>query len=101
MTLERRAPVAVAETDDAFRARLREFLTARHPGRKPKDPGERVAWTKSWLATLFDHGYAGPGWPAEFGGMELPFAGQVVYPEGRSRARVPGPLGTGLNIAAP
>jgi alkylation response protein AidB-like acyl-CoA dehydrogenase len=101
MTLEQQAPVAAAESDDAFRARLREFFAARHPGRPPKDPRERVGWTKAWLATLFDNGYAGPGWPGEFGGMELPFPRQVIYQEELARARVPGPLGTGLNIAAP
>jgi alkylation response protein AidB-like acyl-CoA dehydrogenase len=101
MTMEREAAVTAAEPDDAFRARLREFFTARHPGRPPKDPGQRLAWAKAWLATLFDHGYAGPGWPREFGGMELPFAHQVIYHEEAARARVPGPLGTGLNIAAP
>jgi alkylation response protein AidB-like acyl-CoA dehydrogenase len=101
MTLEREAAAAATEPDDAFRARLSEFFTAQHPGRPPKDPQERLAWTKAWLATLFDHGYAGPGWPREFGGMQLPFAHQVIYHEEAARARVPGPLGTGLNIAAP
>ena len=117
MTLEREAavprrPVTAARhgrpgrrppgrPDDAFRARLREFFTAHHPGRPPKDPRERLAWTKAWLATLFDAGYAGPSWPREFGGMELSFAHQVIYHEEAARARVPGPLGTGLNIAAP
>jgi alkylation response protein AidB-like acyl-CoA dehydrogenase len=90
-----------AEPDHAFRARLREFFAARHPGRPPKDPRERVAWTRAWLATLFDNGYAGPGWPREFGGMELSFARQVIYHEEFARARLPGPLGTGLGIAAP
>ena len=61
MTLEREARRhPLAEPDDAFRARLREFFTAHHPGRPPKDPRERLAWTKAWLATLFDDGYAGP-----------------------------------------
>ena len=106
MTLERGSAVTAAETggrtsDEAFRARLREFFTAHHPGRPPKDPRERLAWTKAWLATLFDAGYAGPSWPREFGGMELSFARQVIYHEEAARARVPGPLGTGLNIAAP
>jgi alkylation response protein AidB-like acyl-CoA dehydrogenase len=101
MTLEREAAAAATEPDDAFRARLSEFFTAQHPGRAPKDPHERLAWIKAWLATLFDHGYAGPGWPREFGGMQLPFAHQVIYHEEAARARVPGPLGTGLNIAAP
>jgi alkylation response protein AidB-like acyl-CoA dehydrogenase len=33
--------------------------------------------------------------------MELPFPQQVIYHEEFARARVPGPLGTGLGIAAP
>ncbi|MFE9603743.1 acyl-CoA dehydrogenase family protein [Streptomyces hokutonensis] len=89
------------ESDDRFRARLRAFLTEHHPGRRPKDPVERVAWQKKWLATLFDAGYAGPSWPREYGGMDLSFARQVSYQEEYARARVPGPLGTGLGIAAP
>jgi alkylation response protein AidB-like acyl-CoA dehydrogenase len=93
--------VPVPEPDADFRARLRAFFTARHPGRPPRDPAQRAGWTKAWLATLYDHGYAGPGWPREFGGMELSFAQQVIYHEEAARARVPGPLGTGLNIAAP
>ncbi|WP_262058872.1 acyl-CoA dehydrogenase family protein [Streptomyces sp. STR69] len=89
------------ETDEQFRARLRAFLTEHHPGRRPKDPVERVAWQKKWLATLYDAGYAGPSWPREYGGMDLSFARQVSYQEEYARARVPGPLGTGLGIAAP
>jgi alkylation response protein AidB-like acyl-CoA dehydrogenase len=91
----------VAETDDEFRARLRTFLTEYHPGRRPKDHTERLAWQKKWLATLFDGGYAGPSWPREYGGMALSFAQQVSYQEEYAKARVPGPLGTGLGIAAP
>ncbi|WP_314221061.1 acyl-CoA dehydrogenase family protein [Streptomyces zaehneri] len=86
---------------DDFRAALRAFLTEHHPGRRPKDPVARLAWQKAWLATLFDAGYAGPGWPRAYGGMDLDFARQVIYQEEYARARVPGPLGTGLGIAAP
>lgn len=89
------------ETDEQFRSRLRAFLTDRHPGRRPKDPAARLAWQKAWLATLFDAGYAGPSWPREYGGMGLSFGRQVIYQEEYARARVPGPLGTGLGIAAP
>ncbi|WP_330255222.1 acyl-CoA dehydrogenase family protein [Nocardia sp. NBC_00565] len=89
------------ETDEQFRASLRAFLSEHHPGRGPKDPTERLAWQKAWLATLFDAGYAGPSWPREFGGMELSFARQVIYQEEYAKARVPRPLGTGLGIAAP
>jgi alkylation response protein AidB-like acyl-CoA dehydrogenase len=100
MTL-RHAATSAADPDQAFRAGLRQFLAEHHPGRPPKDPRERLAWTKAWLATLFDNGYAGPEWPREFGGMELSFAQQVIYHEEVARARVPGPLGTGVGIAAP
>lgn len=89
------------ESDEEFRARLRAFLAEHHPGRRPKDPAERLAWQKAWLAGLFDAGYAGPSWPVEYGGMGLSFARQVIYQEEYARARVPGPLGTGLGIAAP
>ena len=90
-----------AETDEEFRARLRAFLTEQHPGRRPTDPAERLAWHKKWLALLYGAGYAGPSWPREYGGMNLSFARQVIYQEEYARARVPGPLGTGLGIAAP
>ncbi|MFD7474780.1 acyl-CoA dehydrogenase family protein [Streptomyces sp. NPDC059837] len=93
--------MTAAETDEQFRTRLRAFLTHHHPGRRPKDPAERLAWQKNWLRTLYDAGYAGPSWPREYGGMDLPFARQVGYQEEYARARVPGPLGTGLGIAAP
>jgi alkylation response protein AidB-like acyl-CoA dehydrogenase len=93
--------MTAAETDEQFRTRLHAFLTQHHPGRRPKDPAERLAWQKNWLRTLYDAGYAGPSWPREYGGMDLPFARQVGYQEEYARARVPGPLGTGLGIAAP
>ena len=71
MTLQHEATSSVAEPDHVFRARLREFFAAQHPGRPPKDSRERLAWTKAWLATLFDNGYAGPGWPREFGSFQF------------------------------
>lgn len=89
------------ETDEQFRARLRAFLDEHRPGRRPRAADERLAWQKDWLATLFDAGFAGPSWPRRYGGMELGFARQVIYQEEYNRARVPGPLGTGLGIAAP
>jgi alkylation response protein AidB-like acyl-CoA dehydrogenase len=101
MTLRQQTAAAGQETDEEFRARLRKFFADHHPGRPPRHSRERIDWTKAWLATLFDHGYAGPSWPREFGGMELPFARQVIYHEEHARAHLPGPVGTGLGIAAP
>jgi alkylation response protein AidB-like acyl-CoA dehydrogenase len=95
------ARAVAAGTDEEFRALLRAWLSDNHTGKRPKDTGERIAWQKAWLAKLYDAGFAGPSWPREFGGMDLPFGRQIVYQEEYARARVPGPLGTGLGIAGP
>jgi len=101
MTAQQEQAAQAVETDEQFRQRLRDFFAAHHPGKAPRDPRERVAFIKKWNATLFDAGFAGPSWPKEHGGMDLPFAQQVIYQEEFARAHVPGPLGTGLGIAAP
>jgi len=80
---------------------LREFLDTHTPGKPPKGAGPRLAWQKSWHATLVDHGYAGPSWPKAYGGMDLTFGRQVVYQQEVARARVPAHPGTGVQIAAP
>ncbi|MBX6391566.1 MAG: acyl-CoA dehydrogenase family protein [Frankia sp.] len=90
-----------AATDEEFRAILRNFLATHSPGPRPRDPAARVEWTRAWQNILYDHGYAGPSFPREVGGMDLPFSRQVIYREELARARVPGPLGTGLGIVAP
>lgn len=95
------AQAIAAATDEQFRALLRSWLTDNHPGKRPRDSVERMAWQKAWLAKLYDAGFAGPSWPREFGGMDLPFGRQIIYQEEYACARVPGPLGTGLGIAGP
>jgi alkylation response protein AidB-like acyl-CoA dehydrogenase len=86
---------------DHFRRELRAFLAQHHPGRRPREAGEALAWQRAWHASLVDHGWAGPSWPVRYGGMDLPFELQVVYHEEIGRAKVPGPLATGTYIAAP
>ncbi|HVV30537.1 MAG TPA: acyl-CoA dehydrogenase family protein [Mycobacteriales bacterium] len=88
--------------DDAeFRALLRTFLTEHGPGKRPKDPAGRLDWQRRWQAVLFDGRWAGPSWPRDCGGMDLPFTRQVIYSEELARARVPNPPGTGVGIAGP
>ena len=90
-----------AESERAFRDQVRAFLAEHGPGKRPADPAARRSWQKQWMETLCDHGFAAPSWPRHLGGMDLPFNLQVVYAEEFARARVPGPLGTGLGIVAP
>jgi alkylation response protein AidB-like acyl-CoA dehydrogenase len=88
-------------TDAEFRADLRRFLEEHHLGPPPKDGPGRREWQRRWCALLADAGRAGPSWPRRYGGMELPFARQVIYAEELARARVPGHPGTGVIIAGP
>jgi alkylation response protein AidB-like acyl-CoA dehydrogenase len=87
--------------DETFRAALREFLAAHAPGKPPKDPVERIEFQRAWAVTKFDNGWAGPGWPKEFGGMDLPFSQQVIYQDEMARARVPAHPGTGTSMVGP
>jgi len=89
------------QTDEEFRSRLQAFFATAGPGLRPRDPKGRVAWTRAWHAELYDRGYAGPSFPREVGGMDLSFSRQVIYQEETARAKVPGPLGSGVGIAAP
>ena len=68
---------------------LVEFVYAHHPGRAPRDRAERLAWSRTWAATLFDHGWAGPAWPKRWGGLELSLEEQVTYHRVLARAGVP------------
>lgn len=101
MTTMQRGGSRDTDADADFRLSLRGFLTDHHPGRAPSDHAQRLAWHKRWLAALFDAGYAGPSWPREHGGMDLPFSQQIIYQQEYASARVPGPLGTGVAIAGP
>jgi alkylation response protein AidB-like acyl-CoA dehydrogenase len=91
-------PDGVAE----FRRRLAGFLAVHHPGRAPQGSRwDRTRWQCQWSATLYDHGFAGPSWPAAYGGMDLDLERQIVYYEEIARARVPRHPGNGPLIAGP
>ncbi|TDC55942.1 isovaleryl-CoA dehydrogenase [Actinomadura sp. KC345] len=87
--------------DETFRAALREFLDEYAPGKAPRGAAERLAFQKTWAATKFDHGFAGPSWPREHGGMDLPFTQQVIYNQEMARFRVPKHPGTGWEMVGP
>jgi alkylation response protein AidB-like acyl-CoA dehydrogenase len=90
-----------SERDEEFRAELRAFLAEHGPGKPPKDPVARLSWQREWAATKFDHGWAGPSWPGEYGGMDLSFSRQVIYQQEMAAARAPAHPGTGLSMVGP
>ncbi|AZG45399.1 acyl-CoA dehydrogenase family protein [Gordonia insulae] len=93
--------VMTIESDDEFRARIRQWFADNRPAKRPRDPAERKSWVRAYHARMYDARMTGPSWPLEYGGMGLSFAQQVIYQEELAKARVPSPLGTGLGIVAP
>ena len=92
----------MAESESEFRARLGTFLDAHLPGTPPGSGRQgRAAWQKEWAATLYDNGFAGPHWPTEYGGMDLPFTLQVCYHDEMSKRSVPPFPGNGPGICGP
>jgi alkylation response protein AidB-like acyl-CoA dehydrogenase len=87
--------------DEEFRANLRAFLAEHAPGKPPRDAPARLAWQRAWAAVKFDHGWSGPSWPRELGGMELSFPQQVIYHQEMAAARAPAHPGTGINMVGP
>jgi len=62
---------------------------------------ERFEWQRRWASDLASHGWAGPAWPREWGGMGLPLSDQVAYHEEMAHARLPGHPSSSVNIIGP
>jgi len=82
-----------SDAEAAFRAELRHWLERTLP-ELPTPPGRddwpaRVRYDTDWQRRLFDAGYAGMSWPAEYGGRDAPPGEQVVFLEETTRARAP------------
>jgi alkylation response protein AidB-like acyl-CoA dehydrogenase len=85
--------LAYSEQDEAFRATLRAWLE-RELATIPPQPAreawiERRKWDTDWQRRLFDAGYAGLHWPAEFGGRGASPTEQLIFYEETARARAP------------
>jgi alkylation response protein AidB-like acyl-CoA dehydrogenase len=82
---------------ETFRAEVREFV-ARHAPKIPPRAGVRSAESEAelkamqdWSARLFEAGYVGADWPAEYGGRDDRSAEHaIVVSEELARAAVPG-----------
>ncbi|MEI8335579.1 MAG: acyl-CoA dehydrogenase family protein [Actinomycetes bacterium] len=82
-----------SDVDEAFRARLREWLSSelpKLPVQPPRDDwSARRGWDTDWQRRLFDAGYAGINWPKEFGGQGATPSQHLVFLEETTRARAP------------
>jgi alkylation response protein AidB-like acyl-CoA dehydrogenase len=82
-----------SDSDEKFRAKLRAWLErvlpALGPKPAPEDWAARRRYDTEWQAMLFDAGYAGIDWPAEFGGRGASPTEHLVFLEETERARAP------------
>jgi alkylation response protein AidB-like acyl-CoA dehydrogenase len=80
----------VVREDDPFRREFRLWLTDHLPSDpEPSDPHEKIAFRRRWQRTLFEGGWAGPAWPAEYGGRGAGPLQQFMYYEELALARAP------------
>jgi len=93
---------------DAFRAEVRQFIATHAPAIPPRagvrsaeDANENDLLNR-WAAQLYEAGYAGADWPAEYGGREdWTTEHAVVVGEELARSQAPGPpSGNGLAAQA-
>jgi alkylation response protein AidB-like acyl-CoA dehydrogenase len=92
----------MTETADEFRQRVRDFIERKAPyvetkagTRSPHDE-ENADILRRWSASLYEEGFVGTEWPAEFGGQpDAPPQAPLIVMEELARARAPVPIGAG------
>lgn len=96
--------IAFSTEDEQFRAECRDWLHDNVPDeRRPMDAAAAIAFDKAWQRRLFDAGWAGINWPAEYGGRGLSILRQVIWLEEYAAAHAPwiGANFVGINHGGP
>ena len=88
--------------EERFRAELRAWLSANPPGPEPERLDEWVAYGKAWQRRLWEAGWSGIAWPAEYGGRGASLIQQIIFQEEMARAKAPLPINlAGLTMGGP
>lgn len=98
--------VGYSADDEAFRITIRDWLEEHYPRFKVRwsdtpDPNDLVL-RRAWEDHVCKSGWAGLGWPVEYGGKAWPLTRQAIFHE--EQARIGAPLGVnivGHGILAP
>ena len=71
--------------------------------RRPLDAADALEFDKAWQRRLFDAGWAGINWPAEYGGRGFSIVQQVIWLEEYAKAKAPwiGANFVGVNHGGP
>src|SRR5262249_59640941 len=75
--------------EERFRAGLRAGLEAHPAGPEPERLDEWVSYGKAWQRTLYEAGWCGIAWPAEYGGRGASLIQQIIFQEEMARAQAP------------
>ena len=92
------------EVEEAFRAEVREWMGANVPNPRLPMAGTREAFEEHrvWERTLYDAGFAGMHWPAEYGGRGAGVVQQAIFTEEYLLAGGPARINVlGLNLMGP
>jgi len=81
--------LAFTPAEERFRNELRAWLAANAPGPEPAELDAWVAYGKAWQRKLYEAGWCGIHWPAEYGGRGASLIEQVIFQEEMARARTP------------
>jgi alkylation response protein AidB-like acyl-CoA dehydrogenase len=88
----------MSEPTDELRARVREWLRANLPPAPPfalpqnaltVTSDEQMRWLRDWQARLYDAGFVGAEWPAQYGGRGLARGAQRAIDQELARAGAP------------
>ncbi|WP_017586168.1 acyl-CoA dehydrogenase family protein [Nocardiopsis ganjiahuensis] len=96
---------ATEESPEGFGARAGQWLAENLPEEaegEPRTPAEELAHCRAFQAALYDAGFAGITWPAEYGGRGLGQAHQQAFNDAVRDLTPPvGPFVVGLGMCGP
>ena len=97
--------ISFSSQEERFRAAARAWLEANKPVDRPPahDLAARRDFDRVWQRAMFEAGWAGINWPAEFGGRGASLMEQLIWYEEYARADAPEPttLFVGLKHGGP
>ena len=98
----------LSPTELAFRDGLRVWLAENIPGNWQAEyaaipeKAEQFEYLRAWQRKVYDGGWAGIAWPAEYGGRGASIIEQVIFTEEMARAGAPNLPGVlGLQLVGP
>jgi alkylation response protein AidB-like acyl-CoA dehydrogenase len=96
--------LALGPEEQRLQERVRSFLDEHcpSPDELPHELDARIAYLRRWQAELYEAGFVGCSWPAEFGGGGRPTAEQIVVDQELAAAGAPELVAVvGLDVLGP